>query len=369
MATKNEQFSTDLENVFISDESCFQRGGNRLQILSREHPNIRISKFPVKVMDCGARSRRMSPFCIVQGNVDSSNYCNILNGYLFEIDNARRHSSGGEGSERKMEMDPACKTALITGGDTGIGFAMASHLLKANAKHVVITGTNTCHGREAVHKLNSAFGKNKATFIGANVTCMVQFEETFKTAQERHKHIDIFVNSAGVLDGKHWEREVVTNLVGTIRGTLLAFRYIGREGSGRGGVVVNLCGMQALQPLYGAPTFSATQSGILGLSRSFGHPYHNQKSGVRVLQLVTGFTQTDFIKGMDRKGMTPQLSQELVQIVSKAKKQNAEACGQALVHVIRCGANGSVWVIEGSRLFELTIPNWDSYRKLAAQYI
>lgn len=87
------------------------------------------------------------------------------------------------------------------------------------------------------------------------------------------------------------------------------------------------------------------------------------------MQLVTGFTQTDFIKGVDKKGMTPHLSQELVQIVSKAKKQNAEACGQALVHVIKCAENGSVWVIEGSRLFELKMPEWSSYSKLAAQYI
>lgn len=73
-------------------------------------------------------------------------------------------------------MDPACKIALVTGGDSGIGFAMASQLLKAGAKTVVITGTDNCKGREAVHRLNSAFGKHKAMFIGANVTCMVQFE-------------------------------------------------------------------------------------------------------------------------------------------------------------------------------------------------
>ncbi|GJQ71202.1 hypothetical protein Trydic_g1099 [Trypoxylus dichotomus] len=275
----------------------------------------------------------------------------------------------GEGGQRKIAMDPACKVAIVTGGDSGIGFAMASHLLKAGAKTVAITGTDTCRGREAIHKLNSAFGKNKAMFIGANVTCMVQFEETFKTVKETFKNIDIVVNSAGVLDGKNWEREIVTNLVGTIRGTLLAYQYVGKEGSGKGGVVVNLCGTHGLHPHYTLPTFSATQSGILGLTRSFGHPFHDQKSGVRVVQLVTGYTQTDFIKSLERKGMTPQLSQELSQHVAKAKKQSAEACGQALIHLIRCAPTGSVWVIEGSRLFELKIPHWSSYSTLTAQYI
>lgn len=98
-----------------------------------------------------------------------------------------------EGGARKLEMDPACKVALVTGGDSGIGFAMASQLLKAGAKHVVITGTDACKGREAVHKLNSAFGKNKAMFIGANVTCMVQFEGKYKVfflAQFRKRSFD-----------------------------------------------------------------------------------------------------------------------------------------------------------------------------------
>lgn len=132
--------------------------------------------------------------------------------------------------------------------------------------------------------------------------------------------------------------------MGTIRGTLLAFRYVGREGGGKGGVVVNLSGIQAIQPLHAAPTFTATQLGIVGLTRSFGHPYHQSKSGVRVVQLLTGYTQTEFIKGLERKAMTPQLGQELAQFVAKAKKQNPEVCGQALIHLIRCAPNGSIIV-------------------------
>lgn len=73
-------------------------------------------------------------------------------------------------------MDPACKVALITGGTRGIGFAIASQLLKAGAKNVAITGLDGCTGRDAVHKLNGTFGKKKAMFIGSSVTCMIQLE-------------------------------------------------------------------------------------------------------------------------------------------------------------------------------------------------
>ena len=73
-------------------------------------------------------------------------------------------------------MDPGCKVALITGGATGIGFAIANQLLKSGAKAVVITGIDSCQGKEAVHKLNGSFGTNRSVFIKSSVTCMSQFE-------------------------------------------------------------------------------------------------------------------------------------------------------------------------------------------------
>lgn len=39
------------------------------------------------------------------------------------------------------------------------------------------------------------------------------FIETFKAVKETYKNIDIVVNTAGVIDGKNWEREIVTDLV------------------------------------------------------------------------------------------------------------------------------------------------------------
>lgn len=144
---------------------------------------------------------------------------------------------------------------------------------------------------------------------------------------------------------------------------------MGKENKGKGGVVVNLCGISGICPYPQAPTYAATQHGILGLSRSFGDALHRERSGIRVVSLLTGLTQTDFLKGIEKRGMTPFLGQEIAKFVANGKKQNAHACGQALVHLIKCGPNGSVWAINGSRLFELNIPKWTTYRKLAAQYI
>lgn len=73
-------------------------------------------------------------------------------------------------------MDPTCKTAVITGGISGIGLAAASHLLHVGGRQVVIMGTNCCKGKESETFLNKTYGRNKATFLKTNLHDLKQTE-------------------------------------------------------------------------------------------------------------------------------------------------------------------------------------------------
>lgn len=66
-------------------------------------------------------------------------------------------------------MDPKCKSAVVTGGISGIGLATASHLLHVGARQVVIMGTNCCKGKESETFLNKTYGRNKAHFMRINL--------------------------------------------------------------------------------------------------------------------------------------------------------------------------------------------------------
>lgn len=265
-------------------------------------------------------------------------------------------------------MGVDCKVALITGGSEGMGFSIANHLLKEGARAVAITGLNLCNGKEAVTCLNNAYGRNRAMFINANVNCMVQLEESFKVTREAYDNIDIVVNCAAVCFGTKWEEEIVTNLVGTIRTTLLGFKYIGTEGCGKGGVVVNMSGTGGLLPMAPVPTLSCCYHGIVGLTRSFGDDIHYKASKMRVLCLCPGITSTNFLKKQN-PAMTHDLDKELEKYLKDEKRQNPDVAGLAAIHLIKHGPNGSVWVLEGSRLFMTEIPHWDQYSKLEAQYM
>lgn len=85
--------------------------------------------------------------------------------------------------------------------------------------------------------------------------------------------------------------------------------------------------------------------------------------------LCPGFTKTNFIKNIGQRGMTNVMGKHLESTVKKSKMQKPDVCGQAVVHMIKHGKNGSVWLIEGSRLFLLNIPGTISYSTLVAQYL
>lgn len=157
--------------------------------------------------------------------------------------------------------------------------------------------------------------------------------------------------------------------VGTIRSTLLAYKYVGKEGMGKGGVVVNISGKFGLEAFPEAPTYSASQHAILGLSRSFGGEKHVERSGVRVITLCPGLTKTPLLKNLECKGMTDAMGKELSAAAEKKKKQQPEACGEAVVHLVKHAESGSIWTVEGSRLFFVSLPRVEKFSTLAAQFM
>lgn len=79
---------------------------------------------------------------------------------------------------------------------------------------------------------------------------------------------------------------------GVIRGLLLAFRFLGRDRGGRGGVVVNAGSSSSARPMVSLPVFTATKHAIAALTRCYGDQYHVNLTGVRVLALCPSPTES-----------------------------------------------------------------------------
>ncbi|KAJ3624961.1 hypothetical protein MTP99_018549 [Tenebrio molitor] len=269
----------------------------------------------------------------------------------------------------KPLIDFNCKVALITGGADGIGLAIAHELLSENAKNIALVGIDNSRGRDSVHALNCTYGKSKAIFVNCDVQSKVQVNDCYTKVMKEFGQLDIVINAAGIFDGCNWEKEIMTNLVGTIHSMLEAHKIMSKEEAGTGGVILNFSGIHGIKPFYPAPTLSAGHHGVIGLSRSFGHEINFKSSGIRVVTLCPGITRTNFIKDADQRALNERMGKQLKILLCKVKRQKADACALSALHVLKYGSSGSVWVVDGSKLYSLNIPKWKTYRVLESQLL
>ncbi|MFT6674603.1 MAG: NAD(P)-dependent dehydrogenase (short-subunit alcohol dehydrogenase family) [Sulfitobacter sp.] len=169
-------------------------------------------------------------------------------------------------------MTLAGKHALVTGGGTGIGLAIARDLAAKGAS-VTITGR-----RQGV--LDEVAGTN---IIGSAMDVRDEDDVIAKIAAAvaAHGPIQICVANAGIAEGKalhktdmaFWRNMMATNLDGafvTIRESLKSMRQTGW------GRVIGVSSMAGLRGLPGAAAYSASKHGMIGLIRSLSEDYMGQ---------------------------------------------------------------------------------------------
>ncbi|XP_020286398.1 peroxisomal hydratase-dehydrogenase-epimerase-like [Pseudomyrmex gracilis] len=242
-------------------------------------------------------------------------------------------------------MEMKGRVALVTGAASGIGKAYAVELLNQGAK-VAVCDINTEEGEKLVESLAAKYGKDRVIYSQCDVTDYPQFEESFQTTIAEFGHIDIVINNAGIMNDRFWELEVDINLNGVIRGTLLAQRFMGTDRGGQGGVVINTGSNVSINPYVSVPIYSATKAAIVSFTRAFGDQYHVDLTGVKVMALCPGATDTKLVRDVNRKLLVPRYEVAWQRDSASSVPQRAEHVAKALIHVLSTGKSGSVWLVE-----------------------
>lgn len=192
------------------------------------------------------------------------------------------------------EYDFSGKTAIVTGGNQGIGFAIAEGLAQHGAQ-VAIVNRRANQGAAAAQRLRdrgfAAESLEADVSDGASVASMVD------TVLQRHGHIDILVNSAAVIVRKpveelteeEWELVMDVN----VKGTFLCCRDVGRHMlERRYGKIVNISSnvSQVIQPLRSV--YAVSKAAVSHLTRALAVEWATR--GVNVNALAPGPTVTDF---------------------------------------------------------------------------
>ena len=160
------------------------------------------------------------------------------------------------------------KVALVTGGASGIGSAIAS----AFAAKGAIVGVIDIN--EAVAQAKAAELGNGAKAFVCDVSNPQSVDAVFASAEAAFGHIDIVVNSAGVvmlapaeeLGLDAWDKTIAINL----KGTFLISQAAGRAmiKAGKGGKIINMASQAGTVAIDQHAAYCASKFGVIGLSRT-----------------------------------------------------------------------------------------------------
>lgn len=263
-------------------------------------------------------------------------------------------------------MDIKGKIALITGGSSGIGLATAKELLQNDLCHVILTGIDPCEGKEACKHLTAVYGSNKCSYYHLNVISEEQFEKVFNRVKQEFGMVDILFNNAGILQDKKWELEVETNFKSMIRANLLGLKYMSSEKkkdkcSDLERIIINNADVCALEPLPSAPVYSATKSAVISITKCFGSKYHYKRSGVRVVAICCGPTDTNLIKDAASKQLTPEWGEDTFHYITRKRLLKPSVVGRGVAYIIKRAPTNTVWTVEDSQLYLTNIPHKSTY--------
>lgn len=178
------------------------------------------------------------------------------------------------------------RVALVTGGGSGIGRAIAGEFAREGAR-ILVAELDEGSGRAVAEEITAAGGQ--AQFHQCDVTEEAQVQAAIKAATDAFGRVDIMVNNAGV-NLRDWDTTMAVNLSGVYYGCKHAAEAMAAQG---GGVIINLSSILGLVGLGPDTAYVAAKHGVVGLTRDFAILYAQR--GVRVNCINPGWIETPFI--------------------------------------------------------------------------
>ncbi len=184
------------------------------------------------------------------------------------------------------------KVAIVTGGGSGIGRALAE-LLAVKGALVIVTDINGEGVARTVEQITVAGGR--ALGQPLDVTDAGAFERLIEQTAQDHGRIDYLFNNAGIvafcelrdMTVELWHKVIDVNLHGVYNGSSAAYKQMVRQGFGH---IVNLSSIEGLMPFPGSSPYVASKYAVLGLTQTLW--VEGGRLGVKASAVCPGFIRT-----------------------------------------------------------------------------
>ncbi|MBO9500266.1 2-dehydro-3-deoxy-D-gluconate 5-dehydrogenase KduD [Brevundimonas sp. A19_0] len=189
-------------------------------------------------------------------------------------------------------FDLSGRTALVTGANTGLGQAIALGLAAAGADIVAVGRSAPTGTAEKVGALGRALHA-----IPADLSTTGPINEVVEQARAAVGDIDILVNNAGIIrradsldfSEEDWDAVMDTNL----KTAFFLSQAVARTwvAGNRGGKILNICSMLSFQGGIRVPSYTASKSGLAGLTRLLACEWASK--GINVNGIAPGYFATN----------------------------------------------------------------------------
>lgn len=183
------------------------------------------------------------------------------------------------------------KVAIITGGASGIGKAIAEMYLEKQAKVAILD----IH--PDVENIASEMHYEHAIGIQTNITNKSDIDHALHTVMERFDTIDILVNSAGIalldkaedLSEDAWDKTIELNLTASFKMAQQVGRQMIQQGTG--GSIINLASQAAIIALDQHVAYSASKAAIVSMTKSLAYEWAQHNISVNAISPTVILTE------------------------------------------------------------------------------
>ena len=241
------------------------------------------------------------------------------------------------------------KSAIVTGGASGLGESVVRRLATQGAR-VVIADINESKANELAGEINDANGE--ACAFGVDVTSADGVKSMVDFAVEKYGELNFAVNNAGITqvstpladqEEETFDRVMTIN----VKGTWLCMKYEIPELIESGGAIVNVASVAAV--IGGSPgnaCYVGSKHAVLGMTRSASLDYANQ--GVRINAICPGAIDTPLVR--EFVGDNLELLDKISQAHPLGRMAEADEIAESILFLLSSGSSfttGSAMLVDG----------------------